>query len=95
VRSGAESAEAFCRRVGEVVFATKPGVIVPNIIVHLDDIDPSDLRELVWAFATRSHPTLGNVTFEAAPAPPLIAYLRPREKARASTSTTVSRLTNE
>jgi UbiD family decarboxylase len=84
-RSGAESAEAFCRRVGEVVFATKAGIVLPKIIVHLDDIDPTDLRELVWSFATRCHPMLGNVTFGSVPAPPLIAYLRASEKMSAST----------
>jgi UbiD family decarboxylase len=66
-RSGAQSAEAFCRRVGEVVFATKAGIALPKIIVHLEDIDPTDLRELVWSFAARCHPTIGNVTFGSVP----------------------------
>ncbi|MEJ0015627.1 MAG: UbiD family decarboxylase [Acetobacteraceae bacterium] len=88
-RSGAASGEALCRRIGEVLFATKAGAILPKVIVSLDDIDPTDTRELVWAFATRCHPTRGNVVFDAADAPPLIAYLDSTEKMHASTAKVV------
>jgi 3-octaprenyl-4-hydroxybenzoate carboxy-lyase len=64
--SGAQSAEPFCRRIGEVA-------ILPKIIVLPDSIDPTNTLELVWAFATRCHPTLSNIMLEHKPAPPLIA----------------------
>ncbi len=83
--AGAASTEAFCRRIGEAVFATKAGAYVPKVIVLPDDIDPTDTRELVWAFATRCHPTQGNAVFDAIQAPPLIAYLRSSEKMAGAT----------
>ncbi len=48
--------EKFCRQVGEVVFSSKPGRFVPKIFVVGDNIDPSDLHEVVWAEATKSQP---------------------------------------
>ena len=88
-RSGAESGEAFCRKIGEILFATKAGTNLPKVIVSPDDIDPSNTRELVWAFATRCHPTIGNVTFDHGAAPSLIAYLRSGEKMSGATSKVV------
>jgi 4-hydroxy-3-polyprenylbenzoate decarboxylase len=88
-RSGIANAEAFCRRIGEAVFATKAGAYLPKVIVSPDDIDPTDIKELVWAFATRCHPTLGNAVFDKMQAPPLIAYLRSGEKLAAATGKVV------
>lgn len=88
-RSGTTSAEAFCRRIGETLFATKAGAYVPKVIVSPDDIDPTDTRELVWAFATRCHPTQGNAVFDTIQAPPLIAYLRSGEKIAGATGKVV------
>ncbi|MCK8787568.1 UbiD family decarboxylase [Roseomonas sp. NAR14] len=79
-RSGAGDSEEFCRRIGEAVFHSKAGATTPKIIVLNDDIDPTDLKELVWAFATRCHPTVGNVPFNGEDTAPLIAYLRQDEK---------------
>jgi 4-hydroxy-3-polyprenylbenzoate decarboxylase len=84
-RSGVEDGERLCRRVGEVVFRSKAGAVIPKVIVLNDDVDPTDLRELVWAFATRCHPMLGHVSFEPTPAAPLLAFLRSSEKVSATT----------
>jgi phenylphosphate carboxylase alpha subunit len=88
-RSGGDSADAFCRRIGECVFASKAGASVPKIIVLSDDIDPTDLNELVWAFATRCHPTLGNIVFDHADTSPLVAFLRNSEKRSGTTAKVV------
>lgn len=53
-------AEAFCRAVGDVVFATKLRITINTIIVCEDDIDPSDPRELIWAVDGRRN---GSLTF--------------------------------
>lgn len=84
-RSGMGDGEQFCRRIGEVVFGSKAGAVLPKIIVFNDDVDPTDARELLWAFATRCHPLLGHVTFEHIAAAPLLAYLRKSEKMSATT----------
>jgi UbiD family decarboxylase len=84
-RSGAEGGQDFCRRIGEVVFRSKAGTLIPKVIVIPDDVDPTDTQELVWAFATRCHPLEGHATFQHIAAAPLLAYLRSSEKMSAST----------
>ena len=44
----------LARSVGEAVFGSRCGNFIPQIILLEDDIDPSNLAEVVWAFATRS-----------------------------------------
>lgn len=46
--------QALCRRIGEVVYATKAGHPIKTVIVTEDDVDPSDLNELVWALDSRN-----------------------------------------
>ncbi len=50
-------------RIGEVTFAGKAGFGVPKVLVVEDDIDITDLGEVVWAFATRAHPEHGEIRF--------------------------------
>ncbi|MGE4048041.1 MAG: UbiD family decarboxylase, partial [Acetobacteraceae bacterium] len=79
-RSGIDETHALCRRIGEVMFSTKAGALIPKVIVLNDDVDPTNLKELAWAFATRCHPFLGHAVFEDIEAAPLLAYLRRSEK---------------
>ncbi len=72
-RSGGQSADEFCKHVGEVVFHAKAGVPIPKIIVLHDDVDPTNISELVWAFATRCHPAWGHIVLEQEA---LVAYRR-------------------
>jgi len=84
-RTGIDETSALCRRIGEVVFAAKAGAAIPKVIVLNDDIDPANLEELVWAFATRCHPLMGHAIFDQIPAAPLLAYLRQSEKISGTT----------
>jgi UbiD family decarboxylase len=84
-RTGIDETTALCRHIGELVFATKAGAVIPKVIVLNDDVDPTNLKELVWAFATRCHPLMGHVTFDQTPAAPLLAYLRRSEKISSTT----------
>lgn len=88
-RSSIDQTRDLCRSIGEVVFGCKAGAVIPKVIVLNDDVDPTNLKELVWAFATRCHPLLGNVTFESHPTAPLLAYLRESEKISATTGKVV------
>ncbi len=88
-RAGVDDSESFCRRIGEVVFSSKAGAVIPKAIVLNDDVDPTDVKELVWAFATRCHPLLGHAIFDHIPAAPLLAYLRRSEKISATTGKVV------
>jgi len=50
------------------------------ILVLNDDIDPTNLQELVWAFATRCHPRTGEIHFGNEIISPLVAFLKTSEK---------------
>jgi 3-polyprenyl-4-hydroxybenzoate decarboxylase len=65
------------------------GVVIPKIIVLHDDVDPTNLGELVWAFATRCHPVLGSIFFNKEATAPLVAFLRSSEKSFGATSKVV------
>jgi UbiD family decarboxylase len=84
--TGFGSAE-LCREIGKVLFQSKAGMGTPKYLVFNNDIDPSNLAEVTWAFATRNHPgPLGEVVFEGAGTNPLVAFLRDDEKMSMSTT---------
>lgn len=57
------SAPDLVQKVAEVVFTGKPSVNAPKILLVEDDVDITDLNDVVWAFATRSHPDTGRGEF--------------------------------
>lgn len=57
------SARELADRIADVVFATKPGVNAPKIMLVEDDVDITDLDQVMWAFATRSHPDVDRGSF--------------------------------
>ncbi|MGW1190033.1 UbiD family decarboxylase [Streptomyces sp. NPDC002559] len=69
--------------VADVLFASHAGWLVPKVILVDDDIDITDIRQVVWAMATRSHPDTGHHTFPQAPGIPMVPYLTPGEVAAA------------
>jgi 4-hydroxy-3-polyprenylbenzoate decarboxylase len=70
----------LARQLGDVVFRSRSGSFVPKVILIGDDIDPSNLDELVWAFATRNHPATGQVLFPDQNVLPLVAFLTAAER---------------
>ncbi|ODU06029.1 MAG: ubiquinone biosynthesis protein UbiD [Pseudonocardia sp. SCN 72-86] len=58
------TSEEFARRVGDIVFGAHSLVFVPQIFLVDDDIDPTKLSDVVWAVATRVHPTRRRVEFD-------------------------------
>ena len=81
-RREAFSREELVSRVHDIVFPTKAGRVVSKVLLVDDDVDPSNLRELVWAFATRCHPARGSLVFEGIPVTPLQPYLDDGERLR-------------
>jgi UbiD family decarboxylase len=58
------SAEDLCRRIGAQVFeSSKFRAVIPKIIVLSDDIDATSTPEVLWGFATRCHPSSGDIAF--------------------------------
>ena len=43
------------KRIGDAVYACKGSFLSPKIIVVNDDIDSTDINQVVWAFGTRNH----------------------------------------
>jgi UbiD family decarboxylase len=73
--------EELCRLVGKSALRQpKLGSQIPKVMVIHDDIDPTNLQELVWGFATRCRPGEGEVLFHHAPVYPLIAFTTKSEK---------------
>jgi 4-hydroxy-3-polyprenylbenzoate decarboxylase len=72
--------------LGKALFSTRSGSFVPKVILLEDDIDATNLDEVVWAYATRCHPVKGQFLFPNQAVLPLVAYLEPdeREQARAT-----------
>ena len=75
------NASELCRRIADTLFATKAGMGTPKYIIVNDDIDITDLNEVVWAFATRNHPgSQGELVFNDESTNPLVAFLDDAEK---------------
>ena len=77
--SGAELARAL----GEALFGSRSGSYIPKVILLEDDIDATNLAEVVWAFATRCHPQRDVLLFPDQPVVPLVAFLGPEERKQA------------
>ncbi len=75
------SAAELCQNLGEVLFKTKAGMGTPKYIVMNDDIDITNTKEVVWAFATRNYPgSKGEVIFNDESTNPLVAFMQQSEK---------------
>ncbi|RQS43397.1 UbiD family decarboxylase [Burkholderia sp. Bp8986] len=75
-----KSANEFARALGEFVFGMRGGTVVPRILIVLDDVDPTDARDVLWAIATRVHPGDGELNFPHLSANPLNAFMKANEK---------------
>jgi 4-hydroxy-3-polyprenylbenzoate decarboxylase len=51
------TSEEFAQRVGEALFKADAMVWIPKVLLIDDDIDPTNISDVVWAIATRVHPT--------------------------------------
>lgn len=47
-------AKAFCRRVAEAVWGSKAGDVINSVIVAEDDVDPSNVEDVIWAIDSRN-----------------------------------------
>ncbi|WP_399082422.1 UbiD family decarboxylase [Streptomyces sp. BBFR2] len=75
------TARELADTVARVLFGSHPGWLVPKVLLVTDDIDITDIRQVVWALATRTHPGHGTYTYPDAPGIPLVPYLTPDEVA--------------
>lgn len=71
---------ALAQRVGDIIFASKPGFGVAKILLLEDDIDVTDVTQVVWAFASRAHPAHGEIYFSHQAQNILPVFLDPNDK---------------
>ncbi len=76
---GISSAE-LVKRLADVVFTGKVSVNAPKVPLVEDDIDITDLSEVVWASAARSHPERGEFHFPDKLSDQLAIYLNAEEQ---------------
>ena len=70
---------ALVDAVADVLFTSHAGWLVPKVILVANDIDVTDINQVVWAMATRSHPGSSHYPFPEAHGIPLVPYLTPDE----------------
>jgi UbiD family decarboxylase len=75
------STRMLARALGEVVLRPKVGYWVTRVMVFDDDIDPTDLRDLLWAYTTRCHPVRGPMLIEDQRVTPLHVFYPAQEVA--------------
>ncbi len=75
-----EGAIKLTHTAKDIIFESKPGVDIPKVILLDDDIDPGNVNEVVWAYATRCHPETDAHYFRHEKTMPLIHYLNVAEK---------------
>jgi 4-hydroxy-3-polyprenylbenzoate decarboxylase len=66
--------------IGECIWSTKIGTLLPKIVVVDADVDVADLNNVVWALATKNHPGVGILQFPNREIFPLSPYLNPDER---------------
>jgi 4-hydroxy-3-polyprenylbenzoate decarboxylase len=70
----------IAERIGRLVFASKAGFGFPKLLLIEDDIDVTDVAQVMWAFASRAHPSRGEIYFPDEPQNALPIFLSPGEK---------------
>lgn len=54
----------FCNRIGNLVFKSKASWCVAKLLLVGEDVDPFDLKDVLWAYSTRCRPGQMEYTFE-------------------------------
>ncbi|KAL4881913.1 UbiD decarboxylyase family [Aspergillus karnatakaensis] len=67
--------EDFCTKLGHVVFGSKPGWYMGKVFLVGEDVDPTSLRDVIWAESTRCEPGTCEFLFDEYGNIPLIPYV--------------------
>ena len=71
----------FAKKVANAVWATTPGTYIYYVVVVDDDVDVTNIGEVIHAFTTRCHPYRGIYPFKDTPIYPLlIPFLSPENR---------------
>lgn len=72
----------FADHVAEVYFSTHAGYLVPKLIITGNDIDITNIDEVVWVLATRAHPQTDFIAYPDIPGFPMVPYLTKEDLAK-------------
>jgi 3-polyprenyl-4-hydroxybenzoate decarboxylase len=78
-RAGLSSPD-IAQRIGTLVFASKAGFGLPKILLVEDDFDVTEVAQVMWAFASRAHPSHGEIYFRDEAQNALPVFLTASEK---------------
>lgn len=65
----------FSEKVARTIFASHAGIVAPKIILVGEDIDPTNIKEVVWALSTRRTPGISEFVFNDVPNFPLNPFM--------------------
>ena len=65
----------FPKRVGDLIFNQKAGVIIHRLVLVGDDIDVYNGKDVMWAFSTRCRPGMDEIFYEDVNGFSLIPYM--------------------
>ncbi|KWT63515.1 decarboxylase UbiD [Streptomyces albus subsp. albus] len=83
------SARELCDAIADLVFGGKTGMAIPKILVIEDDVDLTDVSQLVHAFASRAHPGTGTFAYPGRLAAYLPVFMGSEERVTCSTTKVV------
>ncbi|UCG65308.1 MAG: UbiD family decarboxylase [Deltaproteobacteria bacterium] len=66
-------------RIASAVFAGPMGQLLCKVIIVDDDVDPTNMREVIHAWATKCHPVRGTTVIPYAVYAPAVPYYSPEE----------------
>ncbi|KAJ9314216.1 hypothetical protein DTO271D3_5445 [Paecilomyces variotii] len=69
------SPEELCKRAGELIFGTHAGWEIPKVFLVGDDVDITDINQVLWALSTRYRPGADEYIFDDATGLPLLPYM--------------------
>jgi 4-hydroxy-3-polyprenylbenzoate decarboxylase len=75
------STRMLTRALAQTALRPKVSFWATRVMVVDDDVDPSDLRDVMWAFATRCHPVRGQVVLDDQRITPLHLFYSQEERA--------------
>ena len=81
VVSTSETYPGFVHTLSSAIWGSKTGIYRPTIIVVGEDVDVTNMEEVIWAMTTRMHPVRDIHVKKRAPSHPLFPFLSPEERA--------------
>lgn len=76
------TADAFVKHVSDVLFNSHAGYLIPKLILVSNDIDITNIEEVVCALATRYHPKFDHHSLPEVREFPMVPYLNQDDKER-------------